>query len=63
MPKAAGDDLSGENILKQITSLKEFPAPMMLPGITMPMSPDNYNLFHKIPLQRFDGKRWVPVGK
>ncbi len=61
--KAAGDDLSRENILKQMTSLKEFAAPMLLPGITMSMSTDNYNLFRKIQLQRFDGKRWVPVGK
>ena len=61
--KAAGDDLSRENILKQMTSLKEFQAPMLLPGITMSMSPDNYNLFRKIQLLRFDGKRWVPVGK
>jgi len=60
--KAAGDDLSRENILRQMTSLKEFAAPMLLPGITMSMSPDNCNLFRKIQLQRFDGKRWVPVG-
>ena len=61
--KAAGEDLSRENILKQMTSLKEFPAPMLLPGIAMSMSADNYNLFRKIQLQRFDGKRWVPLGK
>ncbi len=61
--KAAGEDLSRENILKQMTGLKEFPAPMLLPGITMSMSADNYNLFRKIQLQRFDGKRWVPLGK
>jgi branched-chain amino acid transport system substrate-binding protein len=61
--KAAGNDLSRENILRQMTSLKDFAAPMLLPGITMSMSPDNYNLFRKIQLLRFDGKRWVPVGK
>jgi branched-chain amino acid transport system substrate-binding protein len=61
--KAAGDDLSRENILKQMTGLKDFAAPMLLPGITMSMSPDNYNLFHKIQLLRFDGKHWVPLGK
>jgi branched-chain amino acid transport system substrate-binding protein len=61
--KAAGDDLSRENILKQMTSLKEFAAPMLLPGITMSMSADNYNLFRTIQLLRFDGKHWVPVGK
>ena len=61
--KAAGNDLSRENILKQVTSLKDFKAPMLLPGITMNISPDNYNLYRKIQLMRFDGKRWIPMGQ
>ena len=31
-----------------MTTLKDFAAPMLLPGITMTMSPDNYNMFRKI---------------
>ncbi len=61
--RSAGNDLSRENILKQMTQLKDFTAPMMLPGIAMNMSADNYNLYRKIQLMRFDGKRWVPLGK
>ncbi|MEK8051305.1 ABC transporter substrate-binding protein [Ideonella sp. DXS22W] len=61
--KAAGDDLSRENILKQMTQLKDFTAPMLFPGVTMNMSADNYNLFRKIQILKFDGKRWVPQGK
>lgn len=61
--KSAGDDLSREGILKQMTSLREFAAPMLLPGISMTVTPDNYNIFRKIQLLRFDGKRWVPLGK
>jgi len=61
--KQAGDDLSRENILKQMTQLKDFAAPMLLPGITMTMSADNYNIFRKIQIMRFDGQRWVPQGK
>ena len=61
--KAAGDDLSRENILKQLTQLRDFKAPMFLPGITMSFSPDNYNPFPKIYLMRFDGARWVPQGE
>ncbi len=61
--KQAGDDLSRENILKQMTMLKDFAAPMLLPGITMTMSADNYNIFRKIQIMRFDGQRWVPQGK
>jgi len=61
--KAAGTDMSRENILKQMTSLKDFKAPMLLPGITMNMSKDNYNLFRKIQVMRFDGKSWALVGE
>lgn len=61
--KLAGDDLSRDGILKAALTLKDFAAPMLLPGITMTMSADNYNLFRKIQLMRFDGKRWVPQGK
>ena len=61
--KAAGNDLSRENILREMLKLKDFAAPMLLPGITMTMSPDNYNLFRKIQLMKFDGKRWVTMGK
>ena len=61
--KLAGNDLSRENILKAALTLKDFAAPMLLPGITMTMSADNYNIFRKIQLMRFDGKRWVPQGK
>jgi len=61
--KLAGDDLSREGILKAALTLKDFAAPMLLPGITMTMAADNYNLFRKIQLMRFDGKRWVPQGK
>ena len=61
--KTAGNDLSRENILKTMTTLKDFRAPMLLPGITMNMSADNYNLFRKIQLMRFDGKHWAPIGQ
>jgi len=59
----AGDDLSRENILKQLTQLKDFKAPMLLPGVTMTISPDNYNPFRKVQLMQFDGTRWVPDGE
>src|SRR5690606_40248098 len=59
----AGDDLSRENILKQLTQLKDFKAPMLLPGVTMTISPDNYSPFRKVQLMQFDGTRWVPEGE
>lgn len=61
--KDAGDDLSRDNILAQALKLKDFRAPMLLPGIGMTMSPDNYNLFRKVQLMRFDGAHWVAMGE
>jgi branched-chain amino acid transport system substrate-binding protein len=60
--KTAGNDLSRENILKQLTALNGYKAPMLLPGVTMTVTPDNYNIFRKIQLMRFDGRHWVPQG-
>jgi branched-chain amino acid transport system substrate-binding protein len=61
--KRCGDDLTRENVLKQMTRLDGFAAPMLLPGITVNLSPDNYVLFKRTQLERFDGKQWVPIGK
>jgi branched-chain amino acid transport system substrate-binding protein len=61
--KLAGNNLSREGILKGALQLNDFAAPMLLPGNTMTMSADNYNLFRTIQLMRFDGTRRVPQGK
>jgi branched-chain amino acid transport system substrate-binding protein len=54
----AGRDLSREKVLEVVTSLNEATAPMLLPGVTVSSSKDDYNVFDKICLQRFDGKEW-----
>ena len=63
MLKACGDDLTRENILKQATSLKDVSAPMLLPGITLTNSPDDYLAFHAMQLAQFDGAKFVPAGR
>jgi ABC-type branched-subunit amino acid transport system substrate-binding protein len=60
--EACGDDLTRENVLKQATSLNEVGLPLLLPGITITVSPDDYRPFRKLRLSRFDGKRWVEFG-
>lgn len=57
-----GDTLTRENILKLATSLKDIEAPMLLPGITLSNSPQDYLAFHGMQLGQFDGTRWVSVG-
>jgi branched-chain amino acid transport system substrate-binding protein len=60
--RACGDNLSRENILKQATNLKDVVAPMLLPGITLTNSPDDYLAFHAMQLAQFDGEKFVPLG-
>lgn len=57
--KKSGDELTRENLLKQATGLKDVSLPMLLPGVTVSYSPDNYAGFSKLRLARFDGKRWA----
>jgi ABC-type branched-subunit amino acid transport system substrate-binding protein len=60
--KACGDNLTRDNILKQATSLKDVVAPMLLPGITLTNSPDDYLAFHAMQLAQFDGAKFVSLG-
>jgi len=60
--KACGDNLARENILKLATSLKDVVAPMLLPGITLTNSPDDYLAFHAMQLAQFDGEKFVSLG-
>ena len=61
--KACGDDLSRENVMKQMTSIKDLQVPMMLPGIKWNTSASDFFLIESAQLQRFDGKGWVRFGK
>jgi hypothetical protein len=61
--KKCGDDLTRENILKQATSLKNVPAPLLLPGVTVSTTPTDYEITKAMTFNRFDGKRWAPFGQ
>ncbi len=61
--KACGDDLSRENVMKQMASIKDLQLPMMLPGIKWNTSQDDFFLIESAQLARFDGKEWVSFGK
>ena len=61
--KACGDDLSRENVMKQMASLHDLEMPMMLPGIKWNTSADDFFLIESAQLGRFDGKEWKLFGK
>jgi len=61
--KREGDDLTRENIMKVATSLHNVPIPLLLPGITLNTSAEDYFPIHTLQLKRYDGERWQLVGK
>jgi branched-chain amino acid transport system substrate-binding protein len=56
--KQAGDDLSRENIMKQVGGLRNFRYPLMLPGGAINTSPTDFEVNHAVKLQKFNGKTW-----
>ncbi|RZN30766.1 ABC transporter substrate-binding protein [Bradyrhizobium sp. Leo121] len=57
-----GDELTRENVLKQATNLKGIELPMLLPGISIQTTPDDYAAITERQFARFDGKTWVLFG-
>ena len=61
--RQSGDNLTRENVMKQALSLRNFATETMLPGLSVNTSPQDYELFDRLVLQRFDGTSWVPFGQ
>jgi ABC-type branched-subunit amino acid transport system substrate-binding protein len=60
--KQAGDNLTRENVMKQAASL-DMTLPMLLPGVNVKTSADDFYPIEREQLIRFDGKAWVRFGK
>jgi hypothetical protein len=61
--KQCGDDLTRENVMRQMTNIKGLQMGMMLPGIKWNTAPDDFFLIESGQLARFDGKEWVLFGQ
>jgi branched-chain amino acid transport system substrate-binding protein len=61
--KQCGDELTRENIMKQAASLKDVELPMLLPGIRLNTSSDDFFPIEEMRLARFDGTTWVLIDK
>jgi branched-chain amino acid transport system substrate-binding protein len=57
-----GDKLTRANVLDKMTHLQKLAVPMLLPGITLNSTPENYSVIRQMQLQRFDGTGWVKIG-
>jgi len=60
--KQCGDNLTRENIMKQAASMKDFRTEVMLPGIKVNTSPDDFAPISQLQLMRFKGERWNLFG-
>jgi ABC-type branched-subunit amino acid transport system substrate-binding protein len=61
--KQCGDVLTRENVMKQAANLKQFHPAMLLKGINMDTSPDDYQPMEEMLLQRFTGERFEVFGE
>jgi branched-chain amino acid transport system substrate-binding protein len=61
--KQCGDNLTRENVMKQAASIHDLKLPMLLPGITVSTSADDYAPIKQMQLQRFDGATWKLFGE
>jgi ABC-type branched-subunit amino acid transport system substrate-binding protein len=61
--KQCGDHLTRENLMRQASNLKGFSSSMMLPGVTVDTSSDDYLPFQKLRLQQFDGSSYKLIGE
>ena len=56
--KQCGDDLTRESLLKQATSMRGKHFKMMLPGIQLNTSPDDYAPYQSLRMAIFEGSSW-----
>jgi hypothetical protein len=61
--KNCGDELTRENVLKQATNLTDISLPLLLPGITLSVTPTDYSTFSTFHLAKFDGNTWKFFGE
>jgi branched-chain amino acid transport system substrate-binding protein len=61
--KASSDNLTRDNVMKQAASVHDLKLPMLLPGITLSTSADDFQPIKQMQLQRFDGATWQLFGE
>ena len=61
--KQCGNDLTRENLMKQAASIHDLKLPMLLPGITVSTSADDFAPIKQMQLAKFDGNTWKLFGE
>jgi branched-chain amino acid transport system substrate-binding protein len=60
--RQCGDNLTRENVMHQAANLKDVELPLLLPGVRVNTSPDDYRVIRSMQLTQFDGDKFVNVG-
>ncbi|MVT65168.1 ABC transporter substrate-binding protein [Bradyrhizobium pachyrhizi] len=60
--KQCGDDLTRDNVMKQVTSLKKFVPSLALPGMSITTGPNDYRINKQMQMMKFNGERWELFG-
>jgi branched-chain amino acid transport system substrate-binding protein len=61
--KASGDNLTRDSVMKEAASIHDLKLPMLLPGITVSTSADDFAPIKQMQLERFDGATWQLFGE
>ncbi len=61
--KQCGDNLTRENIMKQAANLKGVSLPLLMPGITLNTTPDDYSPIKDGYMMEFDGEKFVKISE
>ena len=61
--KASGDDLTRDNIMHQAASIRDLKLPMLLPGITVNTSANDFAPIKQMQLEKFDGNSFKLFGE
>ena len=61
--KAAGNNLTRDNVMKQAASINDLKLPMLLPGIAVSTSATDFAPIKQMQLQKFEGETWKLFGE
>ena len=61
--RQCGDDLSRENIMRQAANIKNFHAPLLLVGVDVNTSRDNFRPIRQLQFRYFNGETWEFLGE
>jgi branched-chain amino acid transport system substrate-binding protein len=54
--RMAGNDMTRENVKRQMTSIKDFRPKMAGPNVSFTITPDDYDMFKSLQFMKFNGK-------